>query len=122
MADLVESVDDFKLALSEARELNAAAAVALERAETQLQRAIQHAFDVPFKCSVPPSAHRRDHKPGRAAKLDTDREMQAFVQARLSRMTFEDIADDVAQTFPPERRVDKSAIRAWWTKNKDRFA
>lgn len=122
MAEFMDSVDDLKLALSEARELNAAAAVALQRAETQLQRAIQHAFDVPFKCSPPPSEHRRDHKPGRAAKLDTDRELQAFVRARLSRMTFEGIADDVAQTFPPERRVGKSAIHAWWTKNKERFA
>lgn len=122
MAEFMDSVDDLKLALSEARELNAAATVALERAETQFQRAIENAFDVPFKCSVPPSAHRRDHKPGRAAKLDTERELQAFVRARLSRMTFEGIADDVAQTFPPDRRIGKSAIHAWWTKNKERFA
>ncbi|MDR9395398.1 MAG: hypothetical protein RI571_13960 [Roseovarius sp.] len=112
MAEFMDSVDDLKLAMSEARELNAAATVALERAETQFQRAIENALDVPFKCSVPPSAHRRDHKPGRAAKLDTERELQAFVRARLSRMTFEGIADDVAQTFPPDRRIGKSAIHA----------
>ncbi|MFO1208688.1 MAG: hypothetical protein U1E40_05615 [Amaricoccus sp.] len=56
-------------------------------------------------CDAPPSEHRRLHRPGVQAKLDADPELQAFVLARLDRLTFKNIAAEVAQCFPPERRV-----------------
>ena len=63
---------------------------------------------------VQPSQHLREHRPGRPKKLAADPELRAFVEARFNRLTFEQIADEVAQNFPPERRVAKSAIHAWW--------
>ncbi|MFO1140849.1 MAG: hypothetical protein U1E59_00410, partial [Amaricoccus sp.] len=39
-------------------------------------------------CDAPPSERRRPHRPGAQAKLDADPELQAFVLARLDRLTF----------------------------------
>jgi hypothetical protein len=50
-----------------------------------------------------------------------DPELQAFIRARITRLTFAEIAQDVTRAFPPTRRVGKSAIHAWWTKNRSRF-
>nr|MCU0912667.1 hypothetical protein [Paracoccaceae bacterium] len=58
----------------------------------------------------PPSEHRRQHRPGVIAKLDADSELRAFVEARLDGMTFHELAAAVAERFPPNRRVGKSAI------------
>lgn len=70
--------------------------------------------EAPVQRPVQPSQHLREHRPGRPKKLAADPELRAFVEARFNRMTFEQIADEVAQNFPPERRVAKSAIHAWW--------
>lgn len=121
MSSFVCQIEDLRLALAEIRALHVTAPEILERAEKRLQQAVEHAFDVPVKCTVPASDHRRDHKPGRAANLDTGPDLQAFVRARLLRMTFEAIATDVTETFPPDRRAGKSALHAWWAKNKARF-
>ena len=40
--------------------------------------------------------------------------------ARLDRMTFEEIADEIARHFPPERQIRKSAIHAWWKRQSRR--
>lgn len=73
-----------------------------------------------FNPDLPPSAHRRQHRPGRAPILDTDAELRAFVMARLDRMTFEEIADEIARHFPPERQLRKSAIHTWWKRQSRR--
>lgn len=70
--------------------------------------------EAPLQRPVQPSQHLREHRPGRPKKLAADPELRAFVEARFNQMTFEQIADEVAQHFPPERRVAKSAIHAWW--------
>ena len=71
-------------------------------------------------CDAPPSEHRRLHRPGVQAKLDADPELQAFVLARLDRLTFKNIAAEVAQCFPPKRRVRSSAIHAWASRRRAR--
>jgi hypothetical protein len=56
-------------------------------------------------------------RPGRAArisKLDTDAELRVFVLSRVDHLSFEQIADAVANAFPAERCLGKSAIHAWW--------
>lgn len=45
--------------------------------------------------------------------LSTDLELQDFIVARIDRMTFVQIAAEVADHFPPERCVRKTAIHAW---------
>ena len=64
------------------------------------------------------AAHRRAHRMGRPAKIAVDTELQAFVAARFDTLTFEQIAKEVADNFPPERRVSLSAIHRWWQKTK----
>jgi hypothetical protein len=64
--------------------------------------------------TVPISEHRREHRPGRPHIIPTDPALQAFITARLDRMTFAEIAADVARHFPPDRQVKKSSIHTWW--------
>lgn len=68
--------------------------------------------------TIKPTEHRRAHKFGRPAKIDVDPELEAFLLARVDRMTFDEMADDVAAHFPPKRRVGKSSIHLWWSKRK----
>ncbi len=61
----------------------------------------------------PISEHRRQHRMGRPPKIDNDPELQAFIMARIDRMTYVQLADAIATHFPEPRRVGKSAIHAW---------
>lgn len=85
-----------------------------------VQTAIQDGDNTPSKalpaCDVPQSDHRREHRSGRAARLDTDTELRVFVLARIDRLTYDQIADDIAKHFPKNRRVGRSAIHHWWNK------
>lgn len=72
--------------------------------------------------TAPVSEHRRSHRPGRPAKLDTDPDLRAFVLARIDRLTFDQIAREVALHYPLERRVGRSSIHHWWRKNERRRA
>ncbi|MFV0408973.1 MAG: hypothetical protein ACK5LJ_04500 [Paracoccus sp. (in: a-proteobacteria)] len=49
-------------------------------------------------------------------KIQSDPELQTFIAARIDRMTFTEIAAEVARQFPPARRVGKTAIHDWWKK------
>ena len=60
--------------------------------------------------------HVAAHRPGKPGKIAADPELRAFVEARLSRMTFAEIEAAVAAYFPPERRASLSAIHRWWQK------
>jgi len=64
--------------------------------------------------------HRREHRPGRRAKMAADPELRAFVEARFGTMTFDQMADAVANAFTLDRRVRRSAIHAWWSKHHKR--
>ena len=102
--------------LEAARAELTAARSALARADTALERALEAASKAPSNLpspDVPVSEHRRHHRPGRAPKLDADAELRAFVAARIGLMTFEEIAGEVADHFPPSRHVGRSAIHAW---------
>jgi hypothetical protein len=85
-----------------------------------LQTAIQQHENTPSKalpaCDVPPSEHRRQHRAGRPARLDSDAELRVFVLARIERLTYAEIAADVARHFPKARHVGRSAIHHWWNK------
>lgn len=54
-------------------------------------------------CDVPPTDHRREHRMGRVPKIDTDPELQTFILARLDRLTYHQIAAEIAAHFPPAR-------------------
>lgn len=91
---------------------------ALHRLETVRGQMLALSISKQELPDVKPSAHRRAHKMGRPAKIDQDPELHAFLLARVDRMTFIGMANDVAKHFPPERRVGKSSIHLWWTKRK----
>ncbi|MCA3441481.1 MAG: hypothetical protein IOC80_09230 [Rhodobacter sp.] len=97
--------------------LKATEVVILER-QMRLQAAVEQGVEdsvqrLPLP-AVPVSNHRREHRPGRPRIISSDPVLQAFIVARIDRMTFDQIAEDVARHFPPERRVRKSAIHSWW--------
>ncbi len=60
--------------------------------------------------------HRRNHRPGRPCRIDADPELRAFVLARIDRLTFTALAEEIARAFPPGRRDGKSARHAWFRK------
>lgn len=71
---------------------------------------VQH----PLNPSSKAAEHRSLHRPGRPRRIDADPELRAFVEERIDRMTFEDLAEAIAQNFPPHRRIAKSALHDWF--------
>jgi len=97
--------------------LKATEVVILET-QIRLETAVEQGVEDPLQRlplpAVSVSDHRREHRPGRPRIISSDPVLRAFIVARIDRMTFDEIAADVARHFPPERRVRKSAIHTWW--------
>jgi len=110
VTDLVAS------ALFELKAGQAAFSRAIRSLEAALEQGVQESIKSQPACAVPPSEHRRAHRSGTAPKIASDPELQTFIAARVDRLTFEQIAAEVAQHFPPARRVGKTAIWEWWKK------
>ncbi len=89
----------------------------LERLLASVKGGVKEGFNG-LACTAPPSEHRAAHRPGKPPKISTDPDLQAFVEARIDRLTFAEIAAAVAAHFPPKRRVGRSAIHAWWKKRR----
>lgn len=100
--------------LRAASEAHTQASIAFQSA---VKGAVKDGLNTLDPAAFPATDHRRHHRP---ARIDTDPELQAFITARINRMTFHQIADDIAVHFPPERRARKPAIHAWWHRNKAR--
>jgi hypothetical protein len=113
--------DPLRLALACTR----AALAQLAQVEAALVQALQRPVEGGLEGSLQPpfatTTHRRDHRPGRPAKLSIDIELRTFVEARLGFLTFDQIAAAVAAHFPPDRRVGKSAIHEWWHTHRKRI-
>lgn len=92
--------------------------MAHKRALTALQSAakcsLKDGIDAQPVSDIPITEHRKQHRAGRPAKIDTDPELQAFIRARIDRLTYQQLAQDVAAYFPPARRVSRSSIQRWW--------
>ena len=102
-----QSIDDAKALLTTGQGIPDALGMAAERA-------ISTPVEGAFKCSRSVTSHRKNHRPGRPPRIDADPELQAFIRARIDRLTFVEIAADVKQAFPISRRIGKSAIHPWW--------
>jgi hypothetical protein len=100
--------------LGEMKAAHAAQARASSRLELALEATVQEGFNALPSCNVPPSEHRRAHRPGKARIIPADPALQAFIRARIDSLTYVQIAAEVAAHFPPSRRVGKSAIQDWW--------
>jgi hypothetical protein len=107
-----------------ARDLVASTGAALDRTVAALERAIegtlQEAIQAQPEPTAPPCPHRAAHRPGRPRLIDNDPELRAFIAARIHRLTFDQMAAEIAATFPPERHVRKTAIHAWWKRQRNR--
>lgn len=105
---------ELRIATALASELTAS----LDRVHAALQRAVQdplkRGVQDPVEALSPMDAHRAAHRRGTLSPLDCDPELQAFVRARLDRMTFKQLATAVADHFPPGRRTSVSALHRWY--------
>jgi hypothetical protein len=114
-----------RLALAEARgarDQSAALVSGLDRAIAALEQAVegsvQQAVQALPEPTAPPCPHRAAHRPGKPRRIDNDPELRAFISARIDRLTFHQLEAEIAATFPRERHVGKSAIHAWWQRQK----
>lgn len=115
LRDLVAAVTITRQELARAARLaETTLAVVAARAEQALSTGVEHPVQEPVTDLPPACAHRRNHRPGRPARIDADPELRAFILARIDRLTFVQLEEDVATAFPAPRRVGKSAIHAWW--------
>lgn len=62
------------------------------------------------------AAHRREHRMGLPGKIAGDPELEAFIVDKIATLTFAEVAESVAATFPPDRRTSTSAVHRWWQK------
>ena len=107
-------------ALAELRASHAAQGRAITAIEAAVRADLQRGLDALPEATAPATEHRREHRSGHAPKIDTDPELRTFIAARIERMTFDQIATEIAEHFPPDRRVRRSAIHAWWRKQQKR--
>lgn len=121
---VIAALSEAKAELDIATGLIAQAAEAQSRALASLhemeQLIARHRLSALPPSDQAPSEHRKQHRPGRQAKIEGDPELRAFIRARIDRQTFTEIANDIARHFPPARQVRKSAIHSWWTSTQKR--
>lgn len=96
----------------------AAQVTLLDTLQRDLEAAVEGDFNDASTALPPPTAHRREHRPGPPPRIDSDPELQAFIAARVDRLTFDQIAREVAEHFPPKRRAGRTAIWEWWRKTR----
>ena len=109
-----EQRDKLTEALAELRASHAALWRAILTIEQALQCTIEQGINALPQSTAPISEHRSKHRPGKPPKIDADPELKAFIAARIERLTFDQVASEVANHFPPSRQVKRSAIHAWW--------
>ncbi|HMS93706.1 MAG TPA: hypothetical protein PKA03_00500 [Tabrizicola sp.] len=87
-----------------------------------LEAAFNQALNVPINApSTVPLAHadhRRSHRAGVPPRIASDPELEAFIRARIDRLTFTQIIAEIAAAFPPERRTSLPALSRWWKLNR----
>ncbi len=87
---------------------------ALIAVKSALKGSLKQGLDRLPISTIPITQHRKHHRCGRAAKIDSDPELQAFIRARIDRLTYQALAQDIATYFPPNRRVSRASIQRWW--------
>ena len=94
-----------------------------------IRRVVQWAVQQPLQGPVedhvqvarpPIDPHRAAYRVGQPSRLDTDPELNAFVRARIDRLTFKEIAAEIAAHFPPDRRASVSGLHRWFHRHKRR--
>ena len=72
---------------------------------TKLATAREGGVQRPVKGDSNAATWRAAHRPGRPSRIESDRELRAFIAARIDRLTFEEVIAEVRANFPPERQT-----------------
>lgn len=104
--------------LSEAKAAQAALYRAITALEEALQQGVQSGLNALPAAIGQASEHRRQHRSGVPSIIDSNPTLQVFILARLDRMTFKQIADEIAQHFPPNLHIHQSTIHRWFQKRR----
>ncbi|MBU3031641.1 hypothetical protein [Paracoccus marinaquae] len=107
MIDLLTEIDTVRAEIEVMRGTLARLEAALEQLRGA---ALQHSLSQLPPCDVPSTEHRRAHRSGRPAIIDTDPELQAFILARLDRLTYHQVAAAIAEHFPPDRHISHATV------------
>ena len=94
----------------------------LDNLSTMVEDPVKPPFNAPQTREEAHAAHRRAHRRGNPAKIEADPELQAFILARIDKMTFAKIVSEVRATFPPERQCSLSGVGRWWQRRKAALA
>ncbi|WP_424986870.1 hypothetical protein [Microbulbifer sp. S227A] len=121
----MSQIDEIERAQSKIRatialinEIERAANEALTAIESALQGPFNDLANLPSDLPSQPCDHRRNHRPGRPSRIDSNPDLRDFILARIDRMTSTALAKDIAYHFPPEQRVGKSVLHEWFHKNR----
>ena len=88
-----------------------------------IQWAVKQGVQSPVESTLPPiNPHRAAHRVGSPSRIDTDPELTAFIRARIDRLTFKEIAADIAAHFPPERSTSVSGLHRWFHRQRRQAA
>lgn len=99
-----------------ARATEVAAKGLIATIETGIKAPSNAPLTPPLTDQVNVATHRSRHLMGVPSKIEADPELRAFIVARIHSLTFTEIAAQVAEAFPPSRRVAMSSVHRWWQK------
>lgn len=116
--------NEAQMIVAQLRRTIAVATVALDRLERVLaapdlaasqsdKGPVKRAFNAPLNGETL-RAWRGARRTGRPPLIECDPELQAFILAHLPGSTYAATVAAIADAFPPERRIGKSALQAWW--------
>jgi hypothetical protein len=107
------AIDQARQAARQIDDLRAANARTIKTLETALNQAVKGGLKTP-SVGVVALLHRREHRPGFPSRIASDPELEAFICARIERLTYAQIVAEVADHFPPARRTSMTALSRWW--------
>ncbi|MBE2277413.1 MAG: hypothetical protein IAE87_14110 [Rhodobacteraceae bacterium] len=90
----------------------------LTRLLSGLEGAIEPALNEPSSPLSDPASWRAAHRSGTPSKIEADAELRAFIVARITSQTYDQIVASVAATFPPERRISRSSLSRWFRRQR----
>ena len=125
MANLTpDESEELAIDLAVAKEIIEAAGNGIpEVLQRVIQWAIKQGVQSPIEGTLPPiDPHRAAHRVGSPSRIDTDPELTAFIRARIDRLTFKEIAADIAAHFPPDRRASVSGLHRWFHRQRRQAA
>lgn len=89
----------------------------LQHGLTLLSRMLEAGVQADSITPLHAALHLKEHRRGRPSKIVCDPELETFI---IERMTFQQIAEDIARHFPPQCHVSCSSIHRWFRRWRQR--